>query len=296
MSVKDHLPGQEWLSRHVETDPDADCEATHPMTNRDEARERLARALDLLPGVKSRLKSGQQPNAYESGSGYVVGIGPVANCLSLATTTHAAVADLLEQALRLALLSPEEVGGSDQPQPSVSDDTQNMEALSTWMIANSYATGHGDTVEDLLRELDWQHAKKIAALSSAIRILSDTGRSDSARILDARDRLIIGRGEIMRHSTDDDMNAALSKDAALLEAFGQDAGPTIEELFDDCGWVPYVGNGWAPVQDGAVVTLRFRDGSEMTDTVHGQVQWYSGEDGYEDAADVVAYRIVTDNG
>lgn len=64
------------------------------------------------------------------------------------------------------------------------------EAIAAWMIANSYATGHGDTVEDLLRELDWQHAKKIAALSSAIRILSDTGRSDTARILDARDARI----------------------------------------------------------------------------------------------------------
>lgn len=170
------------------------------------------------------------------------------------------------------------------------------EALAAWMIANSYATGHGDAVEDLLAELDWQHAKKIAALSSAIRILSDTGRSDTARILDARDRLIIGRGEIMRHSTDDDMNAALAKDAAVLEAFGQDAGPTIEELFDDFGWVPYAENGDPPVTAGTTVTIRFRDGSEMTDIVRAGAQWSSGEAGYEDAADVVAYRIVTDNG
>ena len=28
--------------------------------------------------------------------------------------------------------------------------------VAQWMIDHSYATGHGDTVEDLLKELDWQ--------------------------------------------------------------------------------------------------------------------------------------------
>lgn len=28
--------------------------------------------------------------------------------------------------------------------------------VAQWMIARSYATGHGDTVEDLLKELEWQ--------------------------------------------------------------------------------------------------------------------------------------------
>lgn len=31
--------------------------------------------------------------------------------------------------------------------------------LSAWMIAHSFATGHGDTVEDLLKELEWQIAE-----------------------------------------------------------------------------------------------------------------------------------------
>ena len=30
------------------------------------------------------------------------------------------------------------------------------EKLAAWMMRQGYATGHGDTVEDLLRELDWQ--------------------------------------------------------------------------------------------------------------------------------------------
>ncbi len=32
------------------------------------------------------------------------------------------------------------------------------EKVAKWMIQRSYATGHGDTLEDLLQELDWQVA------------------------------------------------------------------------------------------------------------------------------------------
>ena len=30
------------------------------------------------------------------------------------------------------------------------------ETVAEWMIERGYATGHGDTVEDLLKELEWQ--------------------------------------------------------------------------------------------------------------------------------------------
>jgi len=30
------------------------------------------------------------------------------------------------------------------------------EKVATWMIERSYATGHGDTTEDLLKEMEWQ--------------------------------------------------------------------------------------------------------------------------------------------
>jgi hypothetical protein len=30
------------------------------------------------------------------------------------------------------------------------------EKVAAWMIERSYATGHGDTIEDLLKELEWQ--------------------------------------------------------------------------------------------------------------------------------------------
>jgi hypothetical protein len=35
-------------------------------------------------------------------------------------------------------------------------EVADMEKLAAWMLANSFATGHGDTMEDLLAELDWQ--------------------------------------------------------------------------------------------------------------------------------------------
>lgn len=30
------------------------------------------------------------------------------------------------------------------------------EKVAAWMIERGYATGHGDTIEDLLKELEWQ--------------------------------------------------------------------------------------------------------------------------------------------
>jgi hypothetical protein len=37
--------------------------------------------------------------------------------------------------------------------------------VASWMMAQGYATGHGDTVEDLLRELEWQVADRCAAIA-----------------------------------------------------------------------------------------------------------------------------------
>jgi len=79
-------------------------------------------ALDLLPEVKHRLALGQQPNAYGSGRGFVVGIGPVTDCLSLVITESERAADLVEQALRLALSSAKQaavkVPGTNKNNPA----------------------------------------------------------------------------------------------------------------------------------------------------------------------------------
>ena len=36
------------------------------------------------------------------------------------------------------------------------DRADERNKLAAWMIAKGYATGHGDTIEDLLQELEWQ--------------------------------------------------------------------------------------------------------------------------------------------
>ena len=36
------------------------------------------------------------------------------------------------------------------------------EKLAAWMMRQGYATGHGDTVEDLLKELEWQIEERIS--------------------------------------------------------------------------------------------------------------------------------------
>ena len=45
--------------------------------------------------------------------------------------------------------------------------------LAAWMIERGYATGHGDTTEDLLKELDWQIDERIAAEREACATLCD---------------------------------------------------------------------------------------------------------------------------
>jgi hypothetical protein len=43
------------------------------------------------------------------------------------------------------------------------------EILAHWMIRHDYATGHGDTIEDLLDELKWQIAERFERAAAAER-------------------------------------------------------------------------------------------------------------------------------
>ncbi len=47
------------------------------------------------------------------------------------------------------------------------------EKLAAWMMRQGYATGHGDTTEDLLKQLDWQIDERIAAEREACATLCD---------------------------------------------------------------------------------------------------------------------------
>ena len=38
---------------------------------------------------------------------------------------------------------------------------RGQEELAQWMVSHSFATGHGDTIADLLKELEWQIAERV---------------------------------------------------------------------------------------------------------------------------------------
>lgn len=48
--------------------------------------------------------------------------------------------------------------------------TEEKEKLSQWMMERSYSTGHGETIEDLLKELQWQlHERWQGAIAYTMR-------------------------------------------------------------------------------------------------------------------------------
>jgi hypothetical protein len=42
------------------------------------------------------------------------------------------------------------------------------EKVARWIMERGYATGHGDTVEDLLREIDWQAAEREREMCASV--------------------------------------------------------------------------------------------------------------------------------
>ena len=57
------------------------------------------------------------------------------------------------------------------------------EKVAAWMIQRGYATGHGDTTEDLLKELEWQ---VLANWSSAMKTGAENEREACAKLLESR--------------------------------------------------------------------------------------------------------------
>lgn len=62
------------------------------------------------------------------------------------------------------------------------------EKVAAWMINRSYATGHGDAVEDLLKELDWQIRESEREACAAIAETPVTGEQDDIT-MEAKDRV-----------------------------------------------------------------------------------------------------------
>ena len=64
------------------------------------------------------------------------------------------------------------------------------EKVAKWMVERSYATGHGDTIEDLLTEIDWQAAERereaCASVAESYEPTCDTCPSGVSNAIRAR--------------------------------------------------------------------------------------------------------------
>ena len=71
-----------------------------------------------------------------------------------------------EQIIRMAREAGLAYGSDEKPLNSVTRfaalvATAEREKLAAWMMRQGYATGHGDSTEDLLKELEWQIEERI---------------------------------------------------------------------------------------------------------------------------------------
>lgn len=66
------------------------------------------------------------------------------------------------------------------------------EKVAAWMVANGLATGHGDTLDDLLSELTWQWQEMRDRLASARQEGKDEGLEEAAKILEGSDTNNVG--------------------------------------------------------------------------------------------------------
>ena len=71
-----------------------------------------------------------------------------------------------EQIIRMAREAGLAYGSDEKPLGSVTRfaaliAAAEREKVAAWMMAQGYSTGHGDTVEDLLKELEWQIEDRI---------------------------------------------------------------------------------------------------------------------------------------
>jgi len=64
------------------------------------------------------------------------------------------------------------------------------EKVARWMMERGYVTGHGDTIEELLREIDWQAAEReremCASVAESYEPTCDTCPSGVANAIRAR--------------------------------------------------------------------------------------------------------------
>lgn len=97
----------------------------------------ISRSKETVEALRSRLAQPEQEEDYDA----------IANkqLASLKAAAKVTFEDAVVRAVHKLYNAP--------PQQPEQDE---REKVAQWMIQRSYATGHGDTTEDLLAELEWQ--------------------------------------------------------------------------------------------------------------------------------------------
>ena len=72
---------------------------------------------------------------------------------------------------------------------------KEREKVAKWMIERSYASGHGDTVEDLVKELEWQVAEREREACAKVVEADGLARGDEGLVLIKAAGRIRARGE-----------------------------------------------------------------------------------------------------
>jgi hypothetical protein len=107
-----------------------------------------------------------------------------------------------EDIIRMAREAGLAYGSDEKPLSSVTRfaaliAAAEREKVAAWMMRQGYATGHGDTVEDLLKELEWQIEERIRNEREAvIAIVNDNSDSDGVCCTDDLLVAIRARGNI----------------------------------------------------------------------------------------------------
>jgi hypothetical protein len=107
-----------------------------------------------------------------------------------------------EEIIRMAREAGLAYGSDEKPLSSVTRfaaliAAAEREKVAAWMMRQGYATGHGDTVEDLLKELEWQIEERIRNEREAvIAIVNDNSDSDGVCCTDDLLVAIRARGNI----------------------------------------------------------------------------------------------------
>ena len=79
--------------------------------------------------------------------------------------------------------------------PPKQDEGSNKEKVSQWMMDKGYATGHGDSVVDLLQELEWQVAEREREACAKIVEADGLARGECGYMLTKAATRIRARGE-----------------------------------------------------------------------------------------------------